>query len=600
MVHRVLVTTALEETWPSHDVPILFLGEWCRLHSRSAFWQNRDAVVANYHWDDRAKVRRDYAYLQNFYEELLPELAEKLNVIHGVDHSLKYWRILVGPWLGYLVQILFDRWSMIESALCESHLFGIKIVEHKNDDLVACDMNDFVQLLLEDDWNEMVYGRILEWKGVGVERISPKFKNKNQNRKDRSKPFFTNIKASLKKIIKDLSGSFSHAGDYVFYATYLDLKKDLKLQLQLGQIPALRTTGKMIPAIFDSKRREWNLSTSSDRNFIDFVRTEMSKYIPRVYLEGYKALISNAEELPWPSKPRAIFTSNAHISDEIFKAWAAGKVENNVPLVIGQHGGNYGTALWNFNEDHQLEIADYFLSWGWTSPQYENIKPIAALTAIGKQYIRQKNGHALMVELIIPRQSYHMWSAPIGAKQWLNYLDSQFMFVQALSPKLQQQLLVRLHSKDYGHNAKVRWQEQLPSIRLDDGLRSIVDLVCESRIYISTYNATTFLESMALNFPTLIFWDENNWEIRDDAVPFFAQLKAVGIFHETPESAAQYLETIWEDIDDWWDSDEIQLVRNTFCDQYARVPHHPIRDLRDFFLSIPLASSKTGNSSIER
>ena len=41
-------------------------------------------------------------------------MSLKLNEYHAKDHSTKYWRILVGPWLGYFIQILFDRWFLIK------------------------------------------------------------------------------------------------------------------------------------------------------------------------------------------------------------------------------------------------------------------------------------------------------------------------------------------------------------------------------------------------------------------------------------------------------------------------------------------------------
>ena len=79
MVQRVLCTTAKENTWPD-DEPVLFLGEWCRRHSRKTHWSRMDAVVLPYHWDDRAKLYKDYLYLCDLHERLLRELAVKLNV----------------------------------------------------------------------------------------------------------------------------------------------------------------------------------------------------------------------------------------------------------------------------------------------------------------------------------------------------------------------------------------------------------------------------------------------------------------------------------------------------------------------------------------
>ena len=49
--------------------------------------------------------------------------------------------------------------------------------------------------------------------------------------------------------------------------------------------------------------------------------------------------------------------------DEIFKFWAAKKINKGVPLLVGQHGGHYGQGLFNISEYHELKICDYYLSW---------------------------------------------------------------------------------------------------------------------------------------------------------------------------------------------------------------------------------------------
>ena len=93
-------------------------------------------------------------------------------------------------------------------------------------------------------------------------------------------------------------------------------------------------------------------------------------------------------------------------------------------------------------------------------------------------------------------------------------------------------------------------------------------LISINRIYISTYNATTFLESFAMNIPTVMFWNPNHWELRRSAKPYFEQLKKVGVFHETPESAAIHISEIWNNVDNWWKSKSVEKAVNNFCDNF--------------------------------
>ena len=75
---RYLITTADEQTWKI-DQPVLFLGEWCKVYSRMHAWQELDSETVAYHWKDRNRLYRDYSYLVELYERVLPKLANYLN-----------------------------------------------------------------------------------------------------------------------------------------------------------------------------------------------------------------------------------------------------------------------------------------------------------------------------------------------------------------------------------------------------------------------------------------------------------------------------------------------------------------------------------------
>ena len=85
-----------------------------------------------------------------------------------------------------------------------------------------------------------------------------------------------------------------------------------------------------------------------------------------------------------------------------------------------------------------------------------------------------------------------------------------------------------------------------------------------------TNNATVFLETLALDFPTIIFWETSHHEIRSDAVPFFEILEEAEILFYTPEDAARKVNDVSTNVDQWWHSDSVQMARKKFCEQYAR------------------------------
>lgn len=584
---RYLITTADERTWPT-DQPVLFLGEWCKRHTRRHVWSGMDAEVVPYHWDDRDKFHKDHLYLRDLHERLLAEMAGRLNEIHGVEHDLRYWRILLGPWLGFFIQMAFDRWEMVQKAVRTHPISGTRIIDDSLARQIPNDMVVFQRRFLGDHWNLAIYSHILDhWSDVGCERVA---EQPSISTTMAAPPCRHGATDRIKRFIVGLAGKAlgSHVSpeEALFIADYQPLVQSLVFQAKLGQIP--RLWQRLAPATVaaDAGARHWRLGDHSDHDFEKMVCELIPLQIPTVYLEGYAQLMKQVSLLPWPDRPRFIFTSNSHESDDVFKAWAAQKVEMGAPLVIGQHGGHYGSGLWSFVEEHEIAISDRFLSWGWETAGNPKVVPALAskLTGHGKGKW-DPCGDALLVTYSLPRYGYFSFSAP-EASQWLDYFNDQCRFVDALIGAIRSRLLVRLYMHDYGWDQIARWRDRYADLRLNDGTDAMEPLVRSSRLYISTYNATTFLETLGRNIPTIMFWNPRYWELRDDAVPYFEKLKHAGIFHETPEAAAAKVAEIWEDVPGWWNQAEIQEARAYFSDRFARVPENPYRVLKEALTSV--------------
>ena len=574
MVRRFLITTALEETWRD-DERVLFLGEWCRRYSRKDRWSRMDAEVLPYHWDDREKLYADYHYLQDLYECLLQGLTAQLNRIHGVDHSLRYWRILVGPWLGTFTQILFDRWTSIQQAVTRYELSETIVLREPEGALIPTDMPEFCELIEGDEWNHDIYSTIIQHTGTVPcsQRMQIHHEGVTLTR-PATTPTIPGGKTRrlLRGWYTRLAGIWSRDEDAFFIGTYLPHMDEMRLQLRFRQVPQLwrRVLPRQVAP--DRRMRAWSLSSGDNTSFELFAGTMIARQIPSIYLEGYAQLLERTEELPWPDKPKIMWTSVEYNTGDVFKAWAAEKVEQGTPLVIGQHGGGFGTHLWGFYEDHILSIGDAFLSWGWEEVGQPRVKRVGQLTAKRPLGIRHANqAGILLVTCSQPRQSYYMYSVVVS-RQWLDYFDDQCAFVGSLPARIRDALTVRLYARDYGWDQVARWRDRFPDLRLDDGRSDITNLICQSRLYIATYNATTFLEAFTMNIPTVMFWNPSHWELRNTAIPYFDDLKRVGIFHETPECAARHVAAIWDDVEAWWTSPTVREVLGRFKARYCFLP----------------------------
>ncbi len=589
MVKRFLITSALEDTWV-FDTPVIFLGEWCRRKSRESQWKSIDSITIKYHWDDREKLKKDYFFIETIYESLLKETADQLNFTHKVDFSHRYWRILIGPWLGYFTQVIFDRWETIEAALHNFNIDSCKVLLTNDVELVPNDMTEFLSLIVSDEWNEAIYAQILQ--RYFINRIDIQSVVNKKSSKSNKVSKVNKLKFFINGLIDKINGYSSKPDDYFFRSTYLPFRINYKVQQLLGQLPKFWRDIPSPVSALNLELRNWSWEKNNDKDlFYQFMQYLIPKSIPILYLEGYSRLNSKIDNLSWPSSPRVIFTSNSYSQDDIFKAWAALKTENGSPLVIGQHGGNFGMTPYSFHEKHQIEIADAFLSWGWSKESNPKIIPFGNFKSSSENLDYDKNGPALMVEMTVPRYSNHVYSIPISS-QWLYYFADQCKFYETLPERLRSQINLRLYSTDYGWDQKLLWNDKFPNIQIDNGSQDIRKLISKSRLYISTYNATTYLESLNWNIPTIIFWDENFWEINDDVKSYFDLLKSVGIFHDTPEGAANKMIEVWDDIDSWWFNENLQMVREKFCNRFSKTPNSLMINLHDVLKKIEIKGYK--------
>jgi putative transferase (TIGR04331 family) len=573
LVTRVLVTTADERTWPrDKNQPVLFLGEWCTLYDRMHIWKDLDYEIVPYHWHDKNKFSNDYAYIQNIYDEILNQLANKLNSKQKVNHSLRYWKILIAPWLGYFLQMLFDRWYMLNYALNQYDIKVCHVIDREEYSMTPSDMQHFNSMYMEDDWNEMIYTQLLNEhfsNQVHLHKVNKNINSVSFDDEIKRESMLKKAKGISLKILQVINNLTSTEKDYFFINTYLPIKSDFKLQWILGQIPKKWRTESLPCFLYNvDERKEFKLNMPCMDDFEKLSIKMIPKHIPVAYLEGYRDLIQIAEDVKWPKNPKAIFTSNSYSSDDLFKVWTADKVGKGTPLVIGQHGGMFGMTPFSFEEEQQIDIADKWLSWGWSDSENPKINPVGNFKQLNTQLEHNPQGGALMVTFVTPRYSYHMFSV-IVPSQWPEYFNEQCRFVSALPQKLQDEMIVRLFKDDRYWGQKSRWNNRLPNVKLDYAEQPLESMIRRSRIFIATYNSTTYLETLAWNIPTIAFWNPDNWDLRENVKDDFELLKKVKILHDTPESAAEHLANIWNDIPKWWNSEEVQEAVLKFCNQWS-------------------------------
>ena len=78
------------------------------------------------------------------------------------------------------------------------------------------------------------------------------------------------------------------------------------------------------------------------------------------------------------------------------------------------------------------------------------------------------------------------------------------------------------------------------------------DLLKESRLTFFNYDSTGILENLALNIPTICFWDNVFGHINPNAVDTYKLLIDAKILFKDPTELIKHVENNWLDINSWW------------------------------------------------
>ena len=584
-----LITTADQHFWKT-DESILFLGEWCKLFSQRHIWEKLNYEVLPYHWDDREKLYKDYLYLDGLYEKTLNQMATLLNQIHGENHSVRYWRIIIGPWLSYFTQVLFDRYQSILTAIESKRVTNTVICEYEPGKWLPNKYLEFCSWAENyDAYNHYLYDRIIEHiKILPYDVIRQESRSAKYINTVGQKTLWNKIIRSYRIIYKLSKFASNQFNKIVLVESSLNKWDLIKLCLHLGQIPHLYIRDESIPKpSIDLNLRESFCHIQVSDGFEKLLIKMIIEQIPSIYIEGYNNMKSISIKA-FPRKPRIIFTSTSFNTYDAFKFWAAHHVDYGAKLVGTQHGGHYGTGLWSSSEDHQIKIYDKFYTWGWEKGDCTNITPISAakFNEVKRRVRPRKDGRILMILGALPRYSYYMYSVFVASTGFLNYMDEQYRFIDTLSDKNKKLLTIRLFMHDYGWDHKERWMDRFSKIEYCVGKKSLIDRLDESKLAICTYNATTYLETFVANFPTVLFWNPKHWELRPSAKPYFDELRKVGVLHYTPESAAAKANDISDDPISWWQQNKIQKVKDEFCFKFARTSSNWLKEWKSELLKM--------------
>jgi putative transferase (TIGR04331 family) len=493
----------------------------------------------------------------NTYDQLIGPVAQMLNRLHNENFSRKYWEILIGPWLRSFSFVYSDRKTGLRSGRYPSEPSGnITSISLG----VSQNFHDYMKNVETNVWNEKFLSTLL----IGVSKVIPSVSQvASRDPSGQPKSLFRRVTLKSLGVWNRIFGPHQRS---VFIATYLPLVDDIKAQLRMAQVPTSHlqsVTTRSTSTVNKSWRGE-----ATDDELLGLIRL----YIPRSYVEDYQLLRHDPRLKDFSKNPKIIFTSNAFWFDDVFKAYMAAASEAGARIVIGQHGGVFGTAEHSASEDHQLEIADRFISYGWTRAGFESkIVQVGNFKTSGLTLNRSpKPTKALVVLTAAPSYPRFATGGPMTDSEWRSYVTQQVDFVQRLQDEARSKILLRLKPNAFGLDQVAPWNGVVPESSMNLGVGGLDGLLGESELVIVTYEGTTHLDTLHLGIPTVILLDRNIWPLRAEARPLYERLEAAKIlFYDSHDAADHVQEILTTGVEQWWSSEATQATVRDFCQVFS-------------------------------
>ncbi len=571
MSNTLVVTTALEQTWETSG-SIIFLGKWCSKYDNFKKLKEVNFEVADYHWDDRQKFLKDYFYLNDLNKRLLKKLAKELNKYHETNYSERYWEIIIGPWLITFIQIIFERYENLKKLLKNDKSYQTIILKIDSNKMIPENFEKFRGLILTETWNHFIYSSILE-SDIFAFKINKRyvtFKN-DEKFEDYLKLKILSKRNKAYNLFLKIFNKIKVNQDVLISESYLGKINEIKLCIKLKTLPRFDTMTYVSNSEISKNRNKIFLRNDCENIFEEFVCNLIPQQIPKSFIEDFIAVNLKSEKMNWPKKPKVIFTSH-FMQKTLPSRYVAENIEKfGSRLIHGQHGGVYGQYLFSSMQDYELAICDKYLSWGWTLPKTKKIIPFGILKNINNIKYYKKTASTLLMVLRSQPKYTHKINSYSGTNQIAKYFEDNISLCKKLDKDIvDNKLTLRFHSRKFGWNEEVLFKNQFPLIKIDNGYSKITDLLKKSKIVLHTYIGTGYLETLASNFPTVVFANINECLINNETKEYLEILKKVNIFHDNYSSAAKFINDNWQNIDNWWNKEETQKARTIYCDKFVK------------------------------
>ncbi len=516
---------------------------------------------------DKNLIRQSLDKVYECRAQVQPFLTLLLNEYHRKDNSYQYYDLILGDWLDTFLQLAYVAWLEHKLNSPGGSIHSLTIPLPSNPE-------DFKRLHLNYD---AALQNHLAW---ATSAICDGEKPQKSWFAKESTLISTNLDSNW-TITKALcEGICTNKPKLIITAAYWKCTKIEKLYALWKWRSWARFDDMQYPiTIATHININWRIHASSNfrsiSGFQDLVCALLPLYLPVVFLEGFNLYREKALNLSL-HRPKAMFSANALYENLIFKLYAAEWQKEGTKLLYGQHGGGYGINHSHIIEEYETRVSSCFYSWGWERDD-RLVKPLAPpLPRISKN----KTIKILLILVSYPKYIYRIHYHSMGSQIPLLH-NEVCEFLHNLSDH--KQMMIRGYPYDYGWGETSKIRNAAPEAMFDIKRPSPFIRFAQSQLVVHSYLCTSYLETLALNIPTVCFYNPivNSFDAK--AQPLINELEHNSILHRSGKDAARFVSSISENPLNWWFKANVQEARSNFVRHYANFSEHWLQEWEEEF-----------------
>lgn len=521
--------------------------------------QKYNIATISSHWKKKSKKKKDYLYLKKLYYSVIENLTVSLNDYHNLTLSQKNWHLILGPWLNYAIPIIWDRW---ETAQKIKKKFGfiknINIAENAENYLKSLDFNDFIEKSQCESWNSEIFKSIIDYD----QNWKPKYKKKKLKKKKYSKSRSKTLIKISDRILK-ICENFLFKKNLLLISPNFEKKfyfeNFYKNKLILRPYSEFETDFEKFNKTRLEKNFFFNLKKINNSKFETYLVKILTNIMPMSYLENFKHYVKQAKKINIEAEN--IFSVFRHYENDLFKIWIS---VNNKKLISCTHGGNIEKEFF-FNS--WQKYSHKYITWNKDKLEKNQINlPINFLLyrsrSKEKIYSRKKELIFLLphAETKPLRLVDGLFCSEIldAIKKWTNLYKN-------LDPVIQKNFLWRFGPFKDQWNVIDKLRNNLGTIRVSKK-KKFIDEVDQAKVSIHVDLQTTFLETMFMNVPSYVLYNNKFWNVSNKAKLIIKKLEDTKILFYNHKELGKHLNQNYLKIENWWESKKVQNARLSFLD----------------------------------